>query len=1076
MSGHKEFINEYIATSDPTVQKACNDKLIGLIQENQLTLLGFIQALQIYITSTNDDIRVLTFKLLSEVLSNLQPSKLFPKDIEVLMAFLFSKLTDKPVTKYVMSSLYSLTRMKYYNVEKTDDVLENLTKNYNPKEHPQLIRATTLKIFNHLVVSTPQDSYSNKLAIECFLHISQNEKDPNNLLLIFQILPTISEKLDISEHVQELFDTMFRYYPISFKSSNEAQESQVVSLKDSLNTCLSSNELYAGELFPNLIEKYNAATSSQVKLDILTTISTVSQAFSAKIVSEHFLSLWNTLKYTIINQELAQLVSIPAVLSYYEESSNESDQIFHSALISIKAISSKLGFDDKLLIFDDLSKNLVLSERNRRFLQSFLTLAIISLPSKSNLENTEDGIDREDEILNRTLTTLFSDEQPAEDIRNKRLLLVALSYFTDNSKFLTQLVPFRDDILMLLQTSLESSEMETTLRTLAIQLTVNLILSPYILDKNTGSESGLLDEEMPILVSKLGELLVSNALKDTIDMNTIIEKELLEALAKVAKRPKCENEVVNVVNGLLMVLNDVGISTSKKCKILDYLIKLAQTQSLVQIIAIRLSNLLPVEGFDNTQGNLPVELVLQALTSLFVSLPIAYNTQTVTKKFLPNLLHFILKQGNEINEIHLHFVCQILRRFIVGLENSNAFSLMLELFNMFCGVLQMEAVHIDDGEAYLLELGEQSYSISLVHLPMLFAVAQGIDLDVDVKAKVDVHTVIDTIVNKLSGDVKSTSQFTQLQIFVGCGIIFNKYLNWDNFVQIFGETNTGKKVSEISIWCLYGLIIKNDSMATKEFVSIIGELDFQKATKAINIIFSPIEECAGVADIAVLNGESNASGGNINLKNGLDIKTALIVSYKKQKSDVLMLRKLNKLSSSNLHLRNMWKQRILEIILQKSASDTYLDYTLPLILTFLPEELYKSHLSSLLPGLINTIESCKSNQIAISILTIICNVIVEPNSRNMIKPYIETIIQLCLRFIDENANKDAEFIVSKELTRQSLKCLLGMSLFDLPSVVPFKREVIKTSERVLEHKSRPVRMLAVSVRQAWEDLGVDLSM
>lgn len=173
----------------------------------------------------------------------------------------------------------------------------------------------------------------------------------------------------------------------------------------------------------------------------------------------------------------------------------------------------------------------------------------------------------------------------------------------------------------------------------------------------------------------------------------------------------------------------------------------------------------------------------------------------------------------------------------------------------------------------------------------------------------------------------------------------------------------------------------------------------------------------------------------------------------------------------------MWKQRILEIILKKRSDFTgRLDYTLPLILTFLPEDLYNSHLRDILPGLINTIESCGSNKIAISILTIICNVITTPTSKSMVKPYIDTIIPLCLKFIDPSLNKESKFVVSKELMKQSLKCLAEMTLFDLSSVVPFKHDVIKSSQKVLENKNRLVRMHAVSVRQAWEDLGVDLSM
>lgn len=223
MSLHKEYINEFIVSTDPSTRQDSVDKLVDLMQSNTLSLLNFIHALQMYITSTNDTMRVSTFTLLSQVLSKLPSTKLFPKDIEVLMAFLYSKLLDRPVVKYVLSSIYSLLTMKYFNTENTSELMQKLIDNYNPKEHPQSVRLLALKIMNYQLVSIPVHVYPNDLAIDCFLHISQNEKDPNNLFLIFQILQKISKTLDITNHIQPLFDTMFRYYPISFKSSTEAQ-------------------------------------------------------------------------------------------------------------------------------------------------------------------------------------------------------------------------------------------------------------------------------------------------------------------------------------------------------------------------------------------------------------------------------------------------------------------------------------------------------------------------------------------------------------------------------------------------------------------------------------------------------------------------------------------------------------------------------------------------------------------------------------------------------------------------------------------------------------------------------------
>lgn len=1041
------------------------DKLVDLLQHNTITLLVFIQALQMYITSTNDEMRITTFKLLSGVLNKVSSSKLYPKDIEVLMAFLYSKLLDKPVIKYTLSSIYSLISMKYFDNKKTSEVLLKLTENYNPKEHPQSIRLLPLKIVNYILTTFPQDLYSSAELIDCFLHVSQNEKDPNNLLLIFQVLQEISKRLDIEQHIQPLFDTMFRYYPISFKSSNEAQESQIASLKDSLNCSLSSNDLYASELFPNLIDKYNSATLSQVKLDILATIAYVSNFYSSKTIQDNFLPIWNTLKYTIINQELAQLISIPAVLSYYENSSNESDQIFHSALVAMKNLSTKLNYDSKLLVFDDLSKNLIISERNRKFLQSYLALAIISLPN-SQIMKVENNDDKDDEILKKTLAVLFSTEQSLEQIRNKRMALVTLSYFTSNSKFLSQLVPYRDEILTLLQSSLLSSELEVTLRTLAIQSVVNLIMSPLIVDPNTGIEFGLLDDECPILIGKLGELLIANGMKNSTDLNTVIEKELLLALSKLSKTPKRENDIINyVVNTLISQLNLSDTFLSKKCVLLNYLIKIAQTQSLIQIIAVRLINILPNDKLDISENIIPTELIFQALTSLFNLLPASYNTQTITKKFTPILMEFVFDPENEINEHQITYICEIARRLVVGLKNEHSEIIAIEFFNLFANILNMAKVELSIEHQNSLLLQNINTDVLIKHIPILLSIVQGLDMDVHLESRIGFFDLLKNLKCLLTSNTV-INKLTRLEMLVGFTAIFNKYLSWDDFTALFSDMSSSSQETEIKIWSIYGLILKCDPTATNEFVKMLNTLDFKQSLKSVAIVFTPIEE---VSD--KINEPQDQE--EINLDKGLNLEINLLCAFKREKEKTItdMVRSKNKLTVRNLVIRNMWKQRILEIFLQNENDNTSnMDYILPLLLTYLPEELYATHLKTLLPNLINTVRSCNDNRVIISVLKIVCNVVIQDSGREILKPYIDTIMELCLKYVDQASNS------SREVRKQALRALYGMSLFEVSYIVPYKRKVIKCSDTVLDDPTRSVRMLGVSVRQSWEDLGVDLSL
>lgn len=184
---------------------------------------------------------------------------------------------------------------------------------------------------------------------------------------------------------------------------------------------------------------------------------------------------------------------------------------------------------------------------------------------------------------------------------------------------------------------------------------------------------------------------------------------------------------------------------------------------------------------------------------------------------------------------------------------------------------------------------------------------------------------------------------------------------------------------------------------------------------------------------------------------------------------MFMMRKQNKLNICNLIVRNMWKQRILEVLLndEDKLNLEKVDLILPMILIYLPEEIYSVHLQKLLPNLMKTIQTCNDDKIIVSILIIIYNILKEDNGRGYVKPYIDTVMKIAI----DNSKSG-----NKQLQIQSLNCILNITAFELPLIVPYKRNVIKLTAELLDDKSRSVRTLAVAVRQTWEDLGLDLSM
>ena len=92
------------------------------------------------------------------------------------------------------------------------------------------------------------------------------EKDPRNLMLVFSICRVLMLEWDISSHVETLFDSVYAYFPITFRPPpNDPYGITAQDLKDRLRACLSSTKQLAPYAIPNLLDKLDS-TSPVVKV------------------------------------------------------------------------------------------------------------------------------------------------------------------------------------------------------------------------------------------------------------------------------------------------------------------------------------------------------------------------------------------------------------------------------------------------------------------------------------------------------------------------------------------------------------------------------------------------------------------------------------------------------------------------------------------------------------------------------------------------------------------------------------------------------------------------------------------
>ena len=136
------------------------------------------------------------------------------------------------------------------------------------------------------------------------------EKDPRNLLVAFELVRTIIDRFDISSHVEDLFDIVFCYFPISFAApTNDPFGITTEDLKDSLRRCLAATPYFAYYATPLLIEKLMTTVGS-AKKDAMGTISLCSPAYGAHAILPHAQDLFDALVREVYQSADSSMVDV----------------------------------------------------------------------------------------------------------------------------------------------------------------------------------------------------------------------------------------------------------------------------------------------------------------------------------------------------------------------------------------------------------------------------------------------------------------------------------------------------------------------------------------------------------------------------------------------------------------------------------------------------------------------------------------------------------------------------------------------------------------------------------------------
>ncbi|KAI5124282.1 hypothetical protein M0805_005129 [Coniferiporia weirii] len=281
---------------------------ISTISSGQSTLLSVVKALGEYLTSEEDILRTKGVDFLSQVIGRCPPDKINRQATRVLVTFYAGKLEDTETIIPALKGLVPLTALPTFSNVDAIDTVKAVFSHVKMKDYNQSTRYLVFKTLDSLMAlhrNALQGMGDEFLA--GYANMVDGEKDPRNLMLAFTIDRVICIEFDISQHVEEIFNVIFCYFPITFKPpADDPYGITPEELKLALQSCLNASPLFGQLAIPLFLDKLLAA-SPTTKKDIINTMTSCIPIYGAFVARRFAKKLWNFLKLEVfqpVNSEV----------------------------------------------------------------------------------------------------------------------------------------------------------------------------------------------------------------------------------------------------------------------------------------------------------------------------------------------------------------------------------------------------------------------------------------------------------------------------------------------------------------------------------------------------------------------------------------------------------------------------------------------------------------------------------------------------------------------------------------------------------------------------------------------------
>ncbi|KAJ6129581.1 hypothetical protein N7512_002361 [Penicillium capsulatum] len=299
MSALQNFM--LVVEHDKEEAKRIADGVAQDLESKKTTLIEIVQQLGEYINDEDPILRGKAVSFLTSVIKALSPRFLSRQQIQVLTTFFCDRIEDGGA----VAGLETLQSLDRFTKEMATETAQALFSNFQDlQSRSQSQRFHVYQLLNELM-SRHRTALREmgEISLVGVVDIMTGEKDPRNLMVVFSILKVVMVEWDIENHVELLFDSVYNYFPITFRPPpNDPYGITAQDLKGRLQECISATSKFAPHSIPALLDKLDS-TSPNVKKDALNSLIACIQSYDPDTVSRYSITVWEVLKFEILNAQ-----------------------------------------------------------------------------------------------------------------------------------------------------------------------------------------------------------------------------------------------------------------------------------------------------------------------------------------------------------------------------------------------------------------------------------------------------------------------------------------------------------------------------------------------------------------------------------------------------------------------------------------------------------------------------------------------------------------------------------------------------------------------------------------------------